>query len=500
MISKAVIDKLRNLSDSLEIRLNEKVIITNSGSLLMGDEKVLLDRIEFLMKVINETKDDFEAKREAISFVRKLEEKQNLAILLDDPSFIQELSEESEFERLSLQAALLGAEKIAQELFERKAETKPDVNIYFISYAICSGRIEWVQSLIKTFNLKITDPKFCFEVYAHRMGNQRLIEYYHEQANTSRTDKAGFFSGSKVIDLKNSSAVNIIKIPEPLMDCLHGAFDCVLELIDACDETIKPYIFSILQDSDIEPKQAISIIKYLQEDGSINFDLSASFGLLFCALHPIKWLKYPYRQHYEVIFQTTPLIYLPEENRSKLNEITILLKTDLLKYLKVKIREIPLQFKKSPDNYDIFKTDALNSQSETEVIIENKLVADYLKTDQDEAKENTSPPGESSIVKSNIIVSCDSKQLTLSHPVWPKIYDMVKYTPKSHCTRDEKLMLNIIKSILYKKEHDCKWQDLPKWSEPVGKIYYYYRKWKAENLLEKLLTTINSETAKARPM
>jgi hypothetical protein len=387
-----------------------------------------------------------------------------------------------------VQAALVGAVKVTEAIFARAKETKPNFNLFFISYAICSGNTEWVKSLVKTFNLDITDPKLCFEVYARRVGNQALIDYYDEfdraKSEKAKSEGASFFSPS-------AASLNMGKIPdipEPLINCLQGLFDCIWDLINDCSNDIKPYIFSILQDSELEPKQAILMIHSFQENGAINFDLAGSFGLLFCALHPECWPKYPDKQHHDNIFRNTSSIYLSTENQKQLDKFIILLKGRLMGYIKRKFRDILPEFRKKPDDYEAFKTKNLEVQIE-DVVINIQPVEDYLQTEQYE--QSKIEPSELRPIKTNAFIAPGSKELTLSHPVWPKIYEIVKYIPQHRHIRKEKQMLNVIKSIWYKEEHHCRWQDLPKWSESVGKVYYYYRKWQAENLLNELLTEVN---------
>ena len=91
------------------------------------------------------------------------------------------------------------------------------------------------------------------------------------------------------------------------------------------------------------------------------------------------------------------------------------------------------------------------------------------------------------------------KLLTTHTGEWKRIYDLIKLPPPYNRRRNELQMLNVVKAILYKEQHECLWSDLPHRYD-YGAACYYYKRWQREKILEQIFSIasqLNTKTVSA---
>ena len=142
--------------------------------------KESLPRIQHLITILKMPDiEDCDVTREAYHMLRHMGDDQKLQHLLaDDVSYfsLEHKLESYEKTELGLQAALVGAQKLAEAFFNE--DFNPKKNADFLPYAIASGEVEWVKSLVDQYGVNIHDPIYLFRLQAERFSKD-LLEFYN---------------------------------------------------------------------------------------------------------------------------------------------------------------------------------------------------------------------------------------------------------------------------------------------------------------------------------
>jgi hypothetical protein len=135
--------------------------------------------IDILSQLVKIGDSDFDAKRDAANLLKNLNSATVLNCLGDNVEYFKLIAcDFNMFERKDwcLKAAMVGAINVCEYLFSKDINPKNDT--WLISYSICSGNNEWVKLLVKTWQVNIKLSKYCFLVYASRMENQDLLQFW----------------------------------------------------------------------------------------------------------------------------------------------------------------------------------------------------------------------------------------------------------------------------------------------------------------------------------
>jgi transposase len=54
-------------------------------------------------------------------------------------------------------------------------------------------------------------------------------------------------------------------------------------------------------------------------------------------------------------------------------------------------------------------------------------------------------------------------------------------------------MREILNGIFYQLKNGCNWVDLPKDLPPYSTVYWYYKQWRSQGVIEKLMGTLHSQ-------
>jgi len=70
----------------------------------------------------------------------------------------------------------------------------------------------------------------------------------------------------------------------------------------------------------------------------------------------------------------------------------------------------------------------------------------------------------------------------------------IKYCPlKSQQGPPNWTKRQILDGIFYQLKNGCNWEDLPKDLPPYSTVYWYYKQWRAQGVLEELMTVLHSQ-------
>ena len=72
-------------------------------------------------------------------------------------------------------------------------------------------------------------------------------------------------------------------------------------------------------------------------------------------------------------------------------------------------------------------------------------------------------------------------------PLLLEILPPKKQTRPSNWTRRE-----IVNGILYQLKNGCNWCDLPRDLPPYSTVFWHYKQWRSDGVLEQIMTTLHS--------
>lgn len=72
-------------------------------------------------------------------------------------------------------------------------------------------------------------------------------------------------------------------------------------------------------------------------------------------------------------------------------------------------------------------------------------------------------------------------------PILHQILPILKATRPPNWTKRE-----ILNGIFYQLKNGCNWQDLPKYLPPYSTVYWYYKQWRSQGVLEELMIFLHS--------
>lgn len=322
-------------------------------------------------------------------------------------------------------------------------------------------------------------------------------------------------------------------LTEKALKVFFGLFSETWESLENFNKEDQKLIVNILSDQTLTPTQASKLVRQIEIDNGLsNSELSSSFDILFCGLFPDKWETLDDKTKVKTFFNA-PVTLCSSANADQQERQRIL--TELEKKASECLKNLINHFNKNlqtngdkPElnsNQIEYKQNLLKKISNPSTIDElaNKtqeksFAEEYLELiakDSDEhqnimavkqvlsvitnivvqgiiARETflKSPPVEISqkaVTPSTTLLRWD--ELNLTNANWKRIYEIVK-TPQIYkgITRDENLMLAVVKAILYKQSTNCKWVDLPRWCPPRSTVSYYKKQWEVTGQLQQILT------------
>lgn len=504
MMNQKMIEILREADVIFdESILNKKLELLNDFQKLKLHARLLA-----LFSISNDSKGDYDAKREAYRVLRHILKEGIIDCLLDDDKLFVEMCEKSKMTadkaiEFSLISALAGSKKIAEYLFNTFECSNPKNNSYFISYAICSGENEWVKEIIEKWKVDIKNKKYCFYTYAIKFNNQDLIDFYRRFPCSQIENKSTFFTSDKIF---SDQKPKLLKIPDPIAEAIEnsllGLKEIILEEFNKIEQRI---ILSLITDSNLSISQVVSCIEEMEEESSLGRIFSNSVWILCCSLNPSRWQKLTNRNQADLLDNLVAACLRSESTEWNEEELKIRVK-QLFSHHTYQILK-PLIVKKSDlDVNENLYREKLISQSEiiknNDLLLkgmqEEAFIDDYFKTLINELKTimecKTKKLGVNIRNKTDLSTHAPIfYELNISHPVWKLILGLLVENIPQLKKQSEGKTLNFVKTILFKESKNCKWGDLPKWSPPIGEVYFYYKEWQKMGLLYRIHQFINDQ-------
>lgn len=456
------------------------------------DFKEIFSKIELLVNLVTKLT-DCEAQRSAYSMLRHISDVNVLHCVLDEP-FGEEISDNFDKIQYCLYSSLVGSKKVSESLFN--ASLNPKSNSYVISYAMCSGDIDWVQKLVQTWNVNIKQKKYCFQFYAESLKSAELKNYFHnfDEKKPPVAFKSDFFSKKLPHEIFHEDLIKR-ELLESFTEILLGEFD---ELMDMGDHEVRRLLVDILFDSNITVEK---VIKYAAE--LLSPVAGPRVGIIHCCIFPEKWDDSSMKDYCSAMIHSyiKHLGCTPEDEGYKKKcdalktyastiwkkfseEMNIeLIKRDFSVSDQAKKQETLKRISKDIVEYVDVSSDASSLFQDVETSY--KLICEEGGTgvfkDINERKgifARTPSPG-------RLPNTPDVWKLSLSDKKWPRIYELVKETNTGRL-RDPRFMLKIVSAVLYKEEKHCSWRELPQLMPPATTVRHYYYQWKNENKLEQI--------------
>lgn len=141
-----------------------------------NDKKLYSENVSHLITIIK-TKGDNNVKRSVSYMLQHLSKDLVVYILTDNLESFKKLELKMDsYELLSsfLNTAICKSKFIFEYSYEKYSEFKE--HHYLISYAICSRDAVWVSNLIEKLSINVNDHKYCFWLYADRMGMTEVFK------------------------------------------------------------------------------------------------------------------------------------------------------------------------------------------------------------------------------------------------------------------------------------------------------------------------------------
>ncbi|WP_334688726.1 transposase [Nostoc sp.] len=83
--------------------------------------------------------------------------------------------------------------------------------------------------------------------------------------------------------------------------------------------------------------------------------------------------------------------------------------------------------------------------------------------------------------------SLTDKEWEILEPLLPEILPNKKRTRPPNWTKRE-----ILDGMLYQLKNGCNWCDLPKDLPPYSTVFWHYKQWRSDGILEQIMTTLHS--------
>lgn len=84
--------------------------------------------------------------------------------------------------------------------------------------------------------------------------------------------------------------------------------------------------------------------------------------------------------------------------------------------------------------------------------------------------------------------SLTDQEWEILEPLLPQILPVKKQTRPSNWTKRE-----ILDGIFYQLKNGCNWQGLPKDLPPYSTVYWHYKQWRAQGVIEALMSTLHGQ-------
>ena len=84
--------------------------------------------------------------------------------------------------------------------------------------------------------------------------------------------------------------------------------------------------------------------------------------------------------------------------------------------------------------------------------------------------------------------SLTDEEWEILEPLLPQILPTKKQTRPSNWTKRE-----LLDGIFYQLKNGCNWEDLPKDLPPYSTVYWHYKQWRAEGVIEELMRVLHSQ-------
>ncbi|WP_196525228.1 transposase [Nostoc commune] len=84
--------------------------------------------------------------------------------------------------------------------------------------------------------------------------------------------------------------------------------------------------------------------------------------------------------------------------------------------------------------------------------------------------------------------SLTDEEWRILEPLLPQILPPKKQTRPPNWTKRE-----ILDGIFYQLKNGCNWEDLPKDLPPYSTVYWHYKQWRAEGVLDKLMSILHAQ-------
>ena len=84
--------------------------------------------------------------------------------------------------------------------------------------------------------------------------------------------------------------------------------------------------------------------------------------------------------------------------------------------------------------------------------------------------------------------SLTDEEWEILEPLLSQLLPQKKRTRPPNWTKRE-----ILDGIFYQLKNGCNWEDLPKALPPYSTVYWYYKQWRAEGVIEELMSVLHSQ-------
>ncbi|MEH2410979.1 transposase [Nostoc sp.] len=84
--------------------------------------------------------------------------------------------------------------------------------------------------------------------------------------------------------------------------------------------------------------------------------------------------------------------------------------------------------------------------------------------------------------------SLTDEEWIILEPLLPQILPIKKQTRPPNWTKRE-----ILDDIFYQLKNGCNWEDLPKDLPPYSTVYWHYKQWRAEGVIDKLMSILHAQ-------
>ena len=164
-------------------------------------------KISKLINLLDTLKDDCDVKRTAGKVIGKLFDETIFNILIDNVGYFQTSLEKnliSITDKVSLceKAALVNSTNLVNLFFDKRCN--PVNYPELIMHIMCSGNNERTFQLLKEWKIDVTNSDYLFKLYAARLNNKELIDFYIQETLPISEQKITFFVQSTAIKKTDS--------------------------------------------------------------------------------------------------------------------------------------------------------------------------------------------------------------------------------------------------------------------------------------------------------